>query len=55
MPFESKAQQGYMYANPEILGKDKLKEWSLKTNFKTLPKHKGKKTLKHKRKFNIMD
>jgi hypothetical protein len=37
--FESKAQQGYMYAHPEILGKKGLKEWSDKTNFKSLPYH----------------
>jgi hypothetical protein len=43
-PFASKAQQGYMYAHPEILGKKALKEWSSKTDFKSLPKHvkKGK-------------
>jgi len=39
MPFESKAQQGYMYAHPEILGKEGLKEWSSKTDFKHLPEH----------------
>jgi hypothetical protein len=40
MPFESKAQQGYMYAHPEILGKKGLKEWSSKTDFKSLPSYK---------------
>ena len=40
MPFESKAQQGYMYAHPEILGKKGLKEWSSKTNFGSLPSYK---------------
>jgi hypothetical protein len=39
MPFESKAQQGYMYSHPEILGKKGLKEWSDKTDFKGLPAH----------------
>lgn len=41
-PFASKAQQGYMYANPSVLGKKGLKEWSSKTDFKHLPKKKGK-------------
>jgi hypothetical protein len=27
MPFVSKAQQGYLHAHPEILGKKNLKEW----------------------------
>ena len=36
-PFASTSQQKYMYANPEILGKKGLKEWSSKTNFKSLP------------------
>jgi len=27
MPFKSKAQQGYLHAHPEILGKKALKEW----------------------------
>lgn len=42
-PFASKAQQGYMYAHPEILGKKGLKEWSGATDFSKLPKKKGKK------------
>jgi hypothetical protein len=37
-PFASTSQQKYMYANPEILGKKGLKEWSSKTDFKSLPK-----------------
>lgn len=37
-PFASKQQQKYMYANPEILGKKGLREWSAKTNFNSLPK-----------------
>lgn len=36
-PFLSTSQQKYMYAHPEILGKKGLKEWSSKTNFKSLP------------------
>ena len=27
MPFVSKAQQGYLHAHPEVLGKKALKEW----------------------------
>ena len=41
-PFASKAQQRFMYANPDILGKKGLKEWSSKTDFKSLPQHKAK-------------
>lgn len=41
-PFVSQQQQKFMYANPSILGKSGLKEWSAKTNFKSLPKKKGK-------------
>lgn len=40
MPFKSQAQQKYMYAHPEILGKKGLKEWSAHTNFKSLPSYK---------------
>jgi hypothetical protein len=39
MPFKSQAQQRYMYAHPEILGKKGLKEWSSKTKFEHLPNH----------------
>jgi hypothetical protein len=41
MPFESKAQQGYMHAHPEILGKKGLHEWdeATKGKFKSLPEH----------------
>jgi len=39
MPFDSKAQQRYMYAHPEILGEKGLKEWSGSTDFKKLPEH----------------
>lgn len=38
MPFESKAQQKYAYANPEKFGgKAGLKEWSAATDFSKLP------------------
>jgi hypothetical protein len=37
-PFSSISQQKYMYANPEVLGKKGLKEWSSKTDFKSLTK-----------------
>lgn len=44
MPFTSKAQQRYLYANPEkVGGKAKLAEWSSATDFKTLPDKVGKK------------
>jgi hypothetical protein len=39
MPFESKAQQGYMFSHPEILGKAGLKEWSHATDYSHLPEH----------------
>jgi hypothetical protein len=42
-PFASKQQQKYMYANPSILGKKGLAEWSSKTDFKSLPKKVKKK------------
>ena len=43
MPFESKAQQRFLYAHPEkVGGKSKLAEWSSATNFKTLPERKKK-------------
>ena len=49
MPFESKAQQRWAYANPEKLGgKKKVAEWSAATNFKTLPEK--KKNFAHGRK-----
>ena len=41
MPFESKAQQRYLYAHPEkVGGKEKLKEWSSATDFSNLPEKK---------------
>jgi hypothetical protein len=40
MPFVSKAQQGYLHAHPEILGKEKLAEFDAATKGKhNLPKH----------------
>ena len=44
MPFQSKAQQRYMYAHkddPKMKGVD-LKEWSAATDFAKLPEKKGK-------------
>ncbi len=40
MPFDSKKQQRYMYAHPDILGKKGLKEWSSHTDFDKLPERK---------------
>ena len=41
MPFQSKAQQRFLYAHPEkVGGKSKLAEWSSATDFKTLPEKK---------------
>lgn len=38
MPFESKAQQRYAYANPQKFGgKAGLKEWSAATDFSKIP------------------
>lgn len=38
MPFKSKAQQGFAYANPEKFGGKKgLAEWSGDTDFDSLP------------------
>jgi len=43
MPFESSAQQRFLYAHPEkVGGKKKLAEWSAATDFKTLPERKKK-------------
>lgn len=41
MPFESKAQQGYLHAHPEILGKAKLHEFdeATKGHYGDLPEH----------------
>lgn len=38
-PFASLAQEGYMHAHPEILGKTALDEWDSATKGKHLPKH----------------
>ena len=41
MPFLSRAQQRFAYANPEKFGgKAKLGEWSQATNFSKLPERK---------------
>jgi hypothetical protein len=43
MPFESKAQQRFLYAHPEkVGGKEKLKEWLAATDFSKLPEKKKK-------------
>jgi hypothetical protein len=42
VPFKSKAQQGYMHAHPEILGKAGLAEWDSATKGKHLPEKKSK-------------
>ena len=40
MPFESRAQVGYLAEHPEkIGGKKAFHEWASKTNFKQLPEH----------------
>lgn len=41
MPFVSKAQQGYLHAHPEILGKEKLHEFdeATKGHYGDLPEH----------------
>jgi hypothetical protein len=41
MPFKSLAQEGYMHAHPEILGKKGLSEWDSATKGKHLPQHAG--------------
>jgi hypothetical protein len=41
VPFQSKAQQRFLYANPDkVGGKAKLAEWSAATNFGSLPEKK---------------
>ena len=37
-PFASLAQEGYLHAHPEKLGKAGLKEWDAATKGKKLPK-----------------
>jgi hypothetical protein len=40
MPFVSAAQQGYLHAHPEVLGKEKLAEFDAATKGKhNLPEH----------------
>lgn len=40
MPFVSSAQQGYLHAHPEILGKEKLAEFDAATKgMHNLPEH----------------
>lgn len=40
MPFVSAAQQGYLHAHPEVLGKEKLHEFDEATKGKhNLPEH----------------
>ena len=49
MPFQSKAQQRFLYAHPEkVGGKAKLAEWSAATDFKSLPDKKKKFSYKRK-------
>jgi len=47
MPFQSKAQQRFLYAHPEkVGGKEHLKEWASKTDFSHLPNKAKKKKIK---------
>ena len=39
MPFKSLAQEGFLHAHPEKLGKEGLKEWDAATKGKHLPEH----------------
>ena len=51
MPFKSKDQQRFLYANPEkIGGKKKLAEWASATDFKSLPEKAKKFTYASKKK-----
>lgn len=44
MPFESKAQAGFLHAHPEKVGGEAaLKEWDAATNWSSLPARKKKK------------
>jgi hypothetical protein len=38
-PFASKAQEGFLHAHPEKLGKAGLAEWDKETKGKSLPEH----------------
>ena len=52
MPFVSRAQQGYLHAHPEVLGKEKLAEFDAATKGKhNLPEHvhEGKPSYSHAR------
>lgn len=50
MPFVSKAQQGYLHAHPEILGKEKLAEFDAATKGEhNLPEHVHKNDYSHVR------
>ena len=42
-PFSSLAQEGFLHAHPEKLGKAGLKEWDAATKGKHLPQHVAKK------------
>jgi hypothetical protein len=52
MPFVSKAQRGYMHANPEVLGKKALAEWDHASKDQHVPDHvkDGKPSYSHARK-----
>jgi hypothetical protein len=50
MPFVSKAQQGYLHANPEVLGKKALHEWDeASKGSHDLPEHVKKPSYKQAR------
>lgn len=46
MPFKSVAQQHFLEAHPEKLGKKGLKEWQDATDYSNLPEHVAKETKK---------
>ena len=49
MPFVSKAQQGYLHAHPEVLGKKKLAEFDAATKgMHNLPYHVARSARKKK-------
>lgn len=54
MPFKSKAQARFMFANKKKLGKQgvDVKEWADSTNFKGLPERKNKFNYSSKKKSN---
>ncbi len=50
MPFVSKAQQGFLHAHPEKLGKKKLAEFDAASKgLKNLPYHVARKVRKEKK------